>query len=206
MPQLSDEQLARVAYDAGFRGDVLVNMVAIALRESRGNSDAVGDKDNPRKGCGSYGLWQINSCPNSGAGPPRYADNPRVLLDPTVNAQAAFLLSRQGTWLQPWTSYRSGIPSYLPWVPRAQAAVSRIDTTAASPTSPVPGAASDYAGAAAAADGTATGGGIGGALAMLTSGKTWLRVAGFVAGSVLVLVAANMLMQDTVLETVDKMT
>jgi len=199
MPQLSDDQLAQLAYGAGFRGQVLVDMVAIALRESRGNSDAVGDKDNPKRGCGSFGLWQINSCPGYGAGAPRYSDNPTALLDPATNAAAAFMLSKNGTWLQPWTSYRSGIPSFQPFSARAKAAVDKLGGAS--------GGVSNPSAISGAKQGIIAGmPDAGGGLEVLTSSSTWLRVASFAGGVTLALAALALILGDTAVDVADKVT
>jgi hypothetical protein len=85
----------------------------VALAESGGNFDAgrgrTADRDNPRPGCGSYGAWQINSCPaRDGDGPPRYGSAPETLLQPRVNARAAFVISSGGSNWRPWSTYQDG--------------------------------------------------------------------------------------------------
>ncbi len=51
MDKLTPEQIARHAYDAGFRGDGLTTAVAVALAESGG----------AHYGDNSFGLWQVNA-------------------------------------------------------------------------------------------------------------------------------------------------
>jgi hypothetical protein len=79
-------------------------MTAIALRESSGGTDAhnPGTVDVPEN---SYGLWQINVKANPQIMAQLGITAPSQLLDPTVNAQAAYLL-----WggIQP-TSIRHGL-------------------------------------------------------------------------------------------------
>jgi hypothetical protein len=106
--------LALHAIDGGFRGDALQLSVAVALAESGGNFDAgrgrTADRDSPRPGCGSYGAWQINSCPaRDGDGPPRYGSAPETLLNPRVNARAAFVISSGGSNWRPWSTYQDGL-------------------------------------------------------------------------------------------------
>jgi hypothetical protein len=80
------------AVKAGFTGTDLVNMVAIAGRESGYNPTA----HNPVPPDDSWGLWQINVRPEA---------NPRFkswkLTDPYVNARAARILFK-GAGLSPW--------------------------------------------------------------------------------------------------------
>lgn len=94
MAALSAQQIAKYAYDAGFRGEALTIAVAIALAESGGNAGA----RNP-KGEDSRGLWQINVAPD--VRPNKWGD----LYDPAVNARAAFEVSGGGKNFQPWTTY-----------------------------------------------------------------------------------------------------
>lgn len=114
---MSAQQIAQVAYNAGFRGKDLVSMVAIAMRESHGNPSAF----NGNKGTGdqSYGLWQINMLGDMGKqratalGITDY----NALLDPAMNAKAAFQLY-QATGLRPWGGYKgmdplTGTSSYM---------------------------------------------------------------------------------------------
>lgn len=98
---LSATQIARHAYDAGFRGDDLSTAVAIALAESRGNPSA-----RNQKGEDSVGLMQIN----------RRAHGDRFgtltdLMDPAKNMQAAYRLWQSTGSFQPWTTY-SGATSH----------------------------------------------------------------------------------------------
>jgi hypothetical protein len=109
---LNATQIAQVAYAAGFRGEDLSIMVAIAMGESGGNIRA----HNP-KGEDSRGLWQINVAAHGG----RFGD-PENLYDPMVNAQAAFALYQERGF-RPWTVYTRG--HYKDDLPEAQAAVSQ---------------------------------------------------------------------------------
>lgn len=92
--KLTAEKIAAHAFAAGFRGEALVNAVAIALAESGGWTGA----HNP-KGEDSRGLWQINVAPNVRAN--KWGD----LSDPAVNARAAFEVSGGGKNFNPWTTY-----------------------------------------------------------------------------------------------------
>jgi hypothetical protein len=86
-------QLRALAASVGFVDPSLA--AAVAMAESGGNSQAIGDNGN------SFGLWQIN-IPSH----PQY--DGQSLLDPNANADAAFAISRGGQNWQPWTTYRTG--------------------------------------------------------------------------------------------------
>jgi soluble lytic murein transglycosylase-like protein len=92
--QYSD--LVTLAQNAGF--DDTDTAAAIALAESSGNPNAVGDLTLG----GSYGLWQINLKAH-----PEYADNPDQLFDPATNADAAYSVY-QSQGFQAWTTYNTG--------------------------------------------------------------------------------------------------
>lgn len=111
---------AAVAYNAGFRGDDLVTIVAIANGESSYNPNAVGDEQLQSDLWGpSYGLWQVRSLqpdkfnPNASYPPDRYRDGSR-LRDPKYNAEAAFAIyttaknRNEYQRFNDWTVYTSG--------------------------------------------------------------------------------------------------
>src|SRR4051794_12948412 len=95
------EEIARVAYDAGFRGDNLKVAVAVALAESGGRPDAKGDVglQSPKWGP-SIGLWQIRSL-NAEKGTGGQRDE-QANLDPATNARHAFDVAGNGTNFHPW--------------------------------------------------------------------------------------------------------
>lgn len=104
---LSMQEIAKVAYAAGFRGNDLVQMVAIAQRESGGRSNAF--NGNTKTGDQSYGLWQINMLGEMGKklAPIFGIDTYEQLFDPMTNARAAFTLyQRSGNTLRPWGGYK----------------------------------------------------------------------------------------------------
>ena len=98
MPRYSAEQIYGFARRAGFTPDEAATMTAISLAESGGNSRA----HNPR-GEDSKGLWQIN-----GRAHPDLAAK-FDLFDPLQNAKAAFLVSRKGEDISPWTVTHGGL-------------------------------------------------------------------------------------------------
>lgn len=104
MPQINDQQLAQLAYNAGFRGNDLKIAVAVAKAESNGDPSAY----NPEiaagtpPGSGSRGLWQIY-----GVAHPQY--NSSLAFDPVVNAQAAFqVYTEAGRRFTPWSTFNNG--------------------------------------------------------------------------------------------------
>jgi spore coat assembly protein SafA len=116
-------QLAQLFYQAGFRGENLVNIVAISMRESGGDPRAF--NGNSGTGDKSYGLTQINMIGR--LGPARLQQlgisSAEQLFDPLTNARAAFILSNNGTNLSPWGGYK-GLPNtYNTDVGAARAAV-----------------------------------------------------------------------------------
>jgi hypothetical protein len=123
---LTGQQVAQLAYEAGFRGKDLVNMVAIAKRESRWRPRALNPNRSTRDR--SYGLWQLNTL-NSDKGRMEdlmksilgnmgYPTNniPQdfdVLYDPRVNARVAYeFYRRNGNTLRPWGEYKGKPNTY----------------------------------------------------------------------------------------------
>ena len=98
MANLSFVQLYRLAVSAGFpEGSSAQTAAAIALAESGGNPQAVGDVALG----GSYGLWQVFLPAH-----PQYDE--QSLFNPTYNAKAALAISSGGSNFQPWSTYNSG--------------------------------------------------------------------------------------------------
>jgi hypothetical protein len=109
--QLSGEDVARYAYNAGFRGENLVNVVGIAKRESNWNAGAY----NPNASTSdlSFGLMQINMLGD--LGPARLKQfglsKNEELYDPATNMRAAFKMSG-GTNLHAWGGYKGKDNTY----------------------------------------------------------------------------------------------
>ncbi|MCU1394702.1 MAG: lytic transglycosylase [Ilumatobacteraceae bacterium] len=104
---LDGEQVAELAYNAGFRGDDLVNVVAIAKRESNWKPGAFNGNTGTQDR--SYGLMQINMI--GGLGPARLQQfgltSNDQLLDGQTNMNAAFALySANGNSLSAWGGYK----------------------------------------------------------------------------------------------------
>ena len=93
--------IATVAQNAGFSGQDLVTAVAVAMAESSGNPDALGDIG---IGQGSFGLWQISSKYY-----PEFGPDFTTLYDPQTNANAAFqVYQAAGNSFSPWSTFKSG--------------------------------------------------------------------------------------------------
>src|SRR5262252_6803707 len=111
MAALSQEQVARLLYQAGFTGDAVWKLLAIAGRESGYDPRAV------NRGSGDRGLWQINPVHYDTLKDQHIIRRPDDLLDPMTNARAAFYLSGggtdEGTLRQLWGADESG------WVGRS---------------------------------------------------------------------------------------
>lgn len=119
---LSGAEVAALAYQAGFRGQDLINMVAIAKRESRWTPSAY--NGNLGTGDQSYGLWQINTLNSARGGQmgklvndilglPGDNTNFQALLDPATNARVAYeFYKRNGNTLRPWGEYKGKENTY----------------------------------------------------------------------------------------------
>jgi cell wall-associated NlpC family hydrolase len=125
---MSREQVAQLLFDTGFRGEDLVSMVAIAGRESGYRPEAHRTDSDPAKMVGDFGLFQINYIHDTPAFQQAVGyDDRGDLLDPQVNARAAFYLY-QHSGLSPWTAgpngwTADGDPLYGTDVDAARAAV-----------------------------------------------------------------------------------
>lgn len=124
---LTPVEVAKHAYNAGFRGTALVKAVAIAWGESGLNAHAIGDTNLITEKWGpSLGLWQIRTLNNNAPSYP-YPDNYRdasQLADPLFNAKAAYAISKKGTDFSPWTVYNNG--SYSKYMDRVTEAIKEV--------------------------------------------------------------------------------
>lgn len=138
---LTADQILRVALQAGFPVDTAVKMVAIALKESGGDSSA----HNAVPPDDSYGLWQINMFGGSWKGRDYSAQrndrmvrwglsDPSDLFDPLVNAKAAFSLwggndaNLATNWYIDRGTDQQRYQSYLPLAQNAAAIVAADPT------------------------------------------------------------------------------
>ena len=109
MPQLTANQIAGLAYNAGFRGADLRTATAVALAESGGNPNAYNPEAaaGTRNGSGSRGLWQIY-----GQAHPEF--NTDQIYNPSLNAAAAYRVYLEaGRSFRPWSTYNNGQASTI---------------------------------------------------------------------------------------------
>ncbi len=129
---MSREEVAELLYGVGFRGDDLVKMVAIGGRESGYNPAAHRTDTDRSLMVGDFGLFQINYVNDTDELREAIGMTERAqLLEPEMNARAAFYLYEQGG-LDPWTAAAGGWtadgdPTYGTDLAAAQAAVARAE-------------------------------------------------------------------------------
>lgn len=197
--KVSDVDIAQSAYNAGFRGTALTEIVARCWIESSGYADIINDSS------GAAGLWQIlpsahpedksNLPPNKG------------WMDPQTNANMAYAIYvAAGVSMSPWASDGS---AWLVNLPRAQAAVAQINTTGGSSGSSsanpnVSGANSSGSIPATAVSNPITG--VADAVKFVIDPHNWFRVAMFILGGALLLWGIWELMKDTSFGTAIKST
>ena len=185
MAILLPDTIASHAYDAGIRDKTdLIKAVAIAIGESAGNTNAIGDVSLQNATWGpSVGLWQIRSLKaEKGKGTTR--DQNR-LTDPAFNARAMYSVSGGGKNWQPWTVYNQGI--YLIHMPLATAGVTSF-LTGKGAVDPIVGAAegakeiNDRAADMASAIPEA----LDATYGWVSNRKNWIRVAQVVGGGIVI--------------------
>jgi hypothetical protein len=104
---LSPGQIYALAIGVGLPAGQATIATAVALAESGGRTDAIGDVGLENATWGpSVGLWQIRSLKaETGKGTPRDASR---LTDPQFNAQAMRAISGNGQSFTPWSTYKNG--------------------------------------------------------------------------------------------------
>lgn len=120
---------ARLAYNAGFRGDGLVTATAIAGGESSYNPGAVGDVGLQTEKWGpSVGMWQIRTLKNprdyTGIDARRDINEIGGSQNAQNNANVAYLLSKGGTSFRDWSVFTSG--AYRNYMDTARSAILRM--------------------------------------------------------------------------------
>jgi hypothetical protein len=108
---LTDSQLVELLKAVGFKGERLKTAWAIAKAESNGRPLAF--NGNVNTGDSSYGVYQINMLQD--LGPDRRdkfnLDHNVDLLNPVINAQVAFHMTKGGKDWSAWSSYKKGAHS-----------------------------------------------------------------------------------------------
>lgn len=219
---MTPAQIAAVCAQAGFRGDALVTIVAIAHAESTDYSDNIGDVGLETSTWGpSVGLFQVRTYQPAYLARhyDQWRDRSKLDGNPLYQAQAAYAISSGGTNFHPWTTYTDG--AYLAYIGEAQAAVGQIGSTpTVAPTSDagkgnagssawgalvgglgaVPGIGAPIAGAAALAGGAKDAAhavmSIPDFLGKLTDPAVWMRVAKVIAGILAILAGALILSEE----------
>lgn len=139
---LTGQQVAQLAYQTGFRGEGLVQLVAISKRESNWNPSAF--NGNTGTGDQSYGLMQINML--GSLGPSRRAaygiSTNEQLFDPATNLRAAYILSQGGTDFYHWGGYKGEADTYNTNVAEARQIVQSLGLLGDGSFERVPAAAS----------------------------------------------------------------
>lgn len=137
---MDPRDVARILYKRGFRGKDIVNMLAIAGRESRWMPGAF--NGNRSTGDKSYGLFQINMIDN--LGPARRKtfgiSKDEDLFDARTNIKAARLLFGDGNYA-PWGSAFGGnaLAKTEQFMPTAQAVVKELGYGQGDPMMPTRG-------------------------------------------------------------------
>ena len=126
MTQLSPEELAAVASEAGFKGSALTKIVAIMMAESSGNTTA-GYTRYTEGTHNSIGIAQINANAHQ-----QY--NPEALTNPIYNAEASYQISNGGSNFTPWTTYLTG--AYKKYLSAASQAVANLEAASSSTATP----------------------------------------------------------------------
>jgi hypothetical protein len=106
------KELVQMLQAVGFEGEALKNAWAVAMKESRGN--ALSYNGNRKTGDHSYGLFQINMIDNLGAerrAKLGLAYNAE-LLNPVVNAKAAYYMSGHGKDWSAWKGTKTQVVRY----------------------------------------------------------------------------------------------
>ena len=107
MAALSGAQVAQVVYQAGFRGQDLTNMVAIARRESGWQATAHRSDQPKHKLSGDLGLFQINYVNWPVVSRALGLSSKSQLFDPVISARAAKVLFDAGGY-GPWAAGPGG--------------------------------------------------------------------------------------------------
>ena len=120
--RLTKTQLVDLLHAIGFKGQALRNAWAIAMKESRGNP--LSHNGNRDTGDNSFGLFQINMVDSLGQDRrDKFSlDYNAQLLNPVVNAEIAYHMSKQGKNWKSWKGVNNPVVrDWLKQFPEAQA-------------------------------------------------------------------------------------
>lgn len=191
--KLQPFQIYALARSVGLPESRAVIATAIAMAESNGGETTAHNDVPPDN---SYGLWQINMI--GAMGPARRAafgiKSNDELFDPFVNAKAMAQVSGLGVNFLPWTTYTRG--TYRDFLTDAQAASAQggdwqAVAAALRKGQPPPKFGQPEPGTPAAAIKGAfdAGGSVDKAASWLSTPHNWWRIAGVIAGALLIFIA-----------------
>jgi len=185
MPVINDVAIARYALGAGWTTSDATIAVAIAFRESGGNTDALGDVGIQTATYGpSVGLWQIRSLKSQkGTGGQR---DEVANHDPAINAKHAYEISGGGKNWRPWSVFVSG--NYMAGTNLTRAASAVTVAVAQGALTGGTGGAGGDTSQAGAAGGAGSSGAATGSLSAITNPDSWKRIGFFLLGALLLLI------------------
>ncbi len=175
MARLSADELRALTAKVGLAGEAQRIAVAVALAESGGDTNAVGD------GGDSIGLWQINTRFH------RYDKG--ALRDPEQNARAMLAISAGGSNWRPWSVYTNG--KYRQYLDQAGSLTPVVGDAV--------GAVGDAVGGAVNMAAS-----VGKFLGVLSDPSWWKRLGVGAAGFLLIAIVAFLLLKDLATSTVSK--
>lgn len=203
MARLNYQQVAKLAWDAGWRGKDAQTAVAIARGESQFDTMATRFKGRDH----SYGLWQINM--HNELGPERrqkynLASN-EALFDPATNARVAYAIWKERGNFTDWSVYNNR--SYTLYLNGAVFAVKQIEQGKTGIEIPsydpgdIPAGQDSYGSQSVVPDPLE---GIKQVAAaaksfsdFVTNQENWLRAAALLGGGILLILAVFLIMSDT---------
>lgn len=202
MPRLNYQQVAQLAWDAGWRGKDAQTAVAIARAESQFDTMATNFKNLDH----SYGLWQVNM--HNELGPQRRQQfglsSNEQLFDPRTNARVAFGIWKERGGFTDWSTYNE--QKYQLYLNGAVFAVKQIEQGKKGTDIPSynPGdipAGQDSFGSTPAIPNPISGitDTVKGISDFLTNQENWFRAAAVVGGIILLILAIVLIASDTLI-------
>lgn len=198
MPRLNYQQVAQLAWDAGWRGKDAQTAVAIARAESQFDTQATNFKGFDH----SYGLWQVNM--HNELGPERRQKygltSNEQLFDPRTNARVAYALWKERGGFTDWSTYNDR--RYTLYLNGAVFAIKQIEQGKKGTEIPSydtqdipPG--QDSFGSKSVTDTLNPLSGITDAVKFFTNKENWFRAAAVLGGAILIVLAIALIASDT---------
>lgn len=198
---MNPAQIGAYAYAQGIRSQSdLQAAIAIALAESSGNPNAVGDVRLQNGTWGpSVGLWQIRSLrAETGKGTARDVNK---LKDPTFNARSMYQISNGGKNWRQWTTWPLKAQAFMPVaIPAASAVIAGmgLDSLRQGAESVAEGAVGDVADAVTPDGLQDVAEGVRASQRWIADRNNWFRVAKVAVGGVLVVGGAFLIAKPLV--------